>query len=182
MEERTPEGRVSPLWTPHSGLGYPSGYPSFFLDWPAALCPTLASARPPAGRAGAGVSYKRDMGGCPATSSGFPLGGSCLRSRLMRGRFCTQPFLVESPCPTACRLYAGFLLLRWVPGRPLIRPGCAGPPSPQGEGFGWGKPVLSSAFIQAEVPFRLYRGGSPPHASQPAQPGGGPLRASVANW
>ena len=29
MEERTPEGRVSPLWTPHSGLGYPSGYPSF---------------------------------------------------------------------------------------------------------------------------------------------------------
>ena len=26
----------------------------------------------------------------------------------------------------------------WVPNRPLIRPGCAGPPSPQGEGFGGG--------------------------------------------
>ena len=56
----------------------------------------------------------------------------------MRGRFCTQPFLVESHCPAPCRLYVNFLLLRWVPGRPLIRPGCAGPPSPQGEGFGRG--------------------------------------------
>ena len=34
-----------------------------------------------------------------------------------------------------------------------------------------------TAFIQAEVPFCLYRGGSPTHASQPAQLGGGPLRA-----
>ena len=32
-----------------------------------------------------------------------------------------------------------------------------------------------TAFIQAEVPFRLYRGGFPTHASQPAQLGGGPL-------
>ena len=36
-----------------------------------------------------------------------------------------------------------------------------------------------SASIQAEVSFSLYRGGSPTHFSQPAQPGGGPLRASV---
>ena len=28
------------------------------------------------------------------------------------------------------------LLLRWVQGRPLIRPGFAGPPSPRGEGYG----------------------------------------------
>ena len=35
----------------------------------------------------------------------------------------------------------------------------------------WG----STAFIQAEVPFRLYRGGFPTHFPQPAQLGGGPL-------
>ena len=37
----------------------------------------------------------------------------------------------------------------------------------------WG----STAFIQAEVSFSLYRGGSPTYASQPAQPGGGPMPA-----
>ena len=64
----------SPLW---SGISF--GVSLFFVSWPAALYPTLASARPPAGRAGGGVSYKRDMGSCPVTSSGFPLGGSCHR-------------------------------------------------------------------------------------------------------
>ena len=49
----------------------------------------------------------------------------------------------------------------WVQGRPLIRPGFAGPPSPQGEGFERGK-----------APSRLRN-----HPSQPAQPVGGPLRA-----
>ena len=48
----------------------------------------------------------------------------------------------------------------WVQGRPLIRPGFAGPPSPRGEGFGGGK-----------NPSRLRN-----HLPQPAQPGGGPLR------
>ena len=51
----------------------------------------------------------------------------------------------------------------WVQGRPLIRPGFAGPPSPQGEGFGRGND-----------PSRLQT-----HPSQPAQLGGGPLRALV---
>ena len=50
----------------------------------------------------------------------------------------------------------------WVPNRPLIRPSVrTGAPSPRGEGFGGGN-----------APSRLRN-----HASQPAQLGGGPLRA-----
>ena len=48
----------------------------------------------------------------------------------------------------------------WVQGRPLIRPGFAGPPSPRGEGF-------ALCF-----PSRLRN-----HLPQPAQPVGGLLRA-----
>ena len=39
----------------------------------------------------------------------------------------------------------------------------------------WVGAVTDTAFIQAEAPFSLYRGGSPTHLSQPAQLGGGPL-------
>ena len=34
----------------------------------------------------------------------------------------------------------------WVQGRPLIRPGFAGPPSPRGEGFGGDEPDLETFF------------------------------------
>ena len=53
----------------------------------------------------------------------------------------------------------------WVQDRPLIRPGFAGPPSPQGEGFGGGKD-----------PSRLR---SPPF---PARPAGGRAVTGVGSW
>ena len=94
----------------------------------------------------------------------------------MRGRFCTQPFLVERG---SCRPAAFLLPLRWVSRSPPHLPQCAhwgtyglwwlrldlteqspGLFDPQGEGFGGGKD-----------PSRLRN-----HLPQPAQPGGGPLR------
>ena len=53
----------------------------------------------------------------------------------------------------------------WVQDRPLIRPGFAGPPSPQGEGFGGGKD-----------PSRLR---NPPF---PARPAGGRAVTGVGSW
>ena len=53
----------------------------------------------------------------------------------------------------------------WVLDRPLIRPGFAGPPSPQGEGFGRGC-----------VPFRLQ------HPPPPARPAGGRAVTDVGLW
>ena len=94
----------------------------------------------------------------------------------MRGRFCTQPFLVEGG---TCRLNDFLLPLRWANRSPphptrLRRPTYGlwwlrldlteqspGLFDPQGEGFGGGK-----------APSRLQT-----HPSQPAQPVGGPLRA-----
>ena len=94
----------------------------------------------------------------------------------MRGRSCTQPFLVEGG---ACRPAAFLLLPRWVSRSPphptrLRRPTYGlwwlrldlteqspGLFDPRGEGFGGGN-----------APSRLRN-----HASQPAQLGGGPLRA-----
>ena len=42
----------------------------------------------------------------------------------------------------------------WVPNRPLIRSGCAGPPSPQGEGFGVRNPLqgIQSPSVQRTRP------------------------------
>ena len=37
----------------------------------------------------------------------------------------------------------------WVQGRPLIRPGFAGPPSPRGEGFGGGKEAFHLGYRAA---------------------------------
>ena len=95
----------------------------------------------------------------------------------MRGRFCTQPFLVER---SACHPNAFLLPLRWVSRSPPHPPQCAhwgtyglwwlrldlteqspGLFDPRGEGFGGGN-----------APSRLRN-----HASQPAQLVGGPLRA-----
>ena len=53
----------------------------------------------------------------------------------------------------------------WVPNRPLIRPGFAGPPSPRGEGFGG-----------RCVPFRLQ------HPPPPARPAGGRAVTGVGSW
>ena len=94
----------------------------------------------------------------------------------MRGRFCTQPFLVEGG---TCRLNDFLLPLRWANRSPphptrLRRPTYGlwwlrldlteqspGLFDPRGEGFGGGK---NSSRLRNHLP-------------QPAQPGGGPLRA-----
>ena len=53
-----------------------------------------------------------DASSCRAAQpGGFPLGGSCHRRGRMRGRSCTQPFLVEGG---ACRPDAFLLPPRWV--------------------------------------------------------------------
>jgi hypothetical protein len=99
----------------------------------------------------------------------------------MRGRFCTQPFLVERG---SCRPAAFLLPLRWVSRSPPHPPQCAhwgtyglwwlrldlteqspGLFDPQGEGFGRGC-----------VPFRLQ---PPPF---PARPAGGRAVTGVGSW
>ena len=74
----------------------------------------------------------------------------------MRGRFCTQPFLVER---SACRPNAFLLPLRWVSRSPPHPPQCAhwGTFPPRGRLWGW---VLS--FRVSTVP-PIYPAG---HASQ----------------
>ena len=94
----------------------------------------------------------------------------------MRGRFCTQPFLVEGG---TCRLNDFLLPLRWANRSPphptrLRRPTYGlwwlrldlteqspGLFDPQGEGFGGGR---APSWMRNHLP-------------QPAQPVGGPLRA-----
>jgi len=94
----------------------------------------------------------------------------------MRGRFCTQPFLVEGG---TCRLNDFLLPLRWANRSPphptrLRRPTYGlwwlrldlteqspGLFDPQGEGFGGGR---APSCMRNHLP-------------QPAQPVGGPLRA-----
>ena len=94
----------------------------------------------------------------------------------MRGRFCTQPFLVEGG---TCRLNDFLLLLRWAnrsppssdsaspahlwfmvasPGPDRTVPGLFDPP--RGRLWGWESPSCMRN-----------------HLPQPAQPVGGPLRA-----
>ena len=99
----------------------------------------------------------------------------------MRGRSCTQPFLVER---SACRPNAFLLPLRWVSRSPPHPPQCAhwgtyglwwlrldlteqspGLFDPQGEGFGGGC-----------VPFRLQ------HPPLPACPAGGRAVTGVGLW
>ena len=99
----------------------------------------------------------------------------------MRGRFCTQPFLVER---SACHPNAFLLPLRWVSRSPPHPPQCAhwgtyglwwlrldlteqspGLFDPRGEGFGGGC-----------VPFRLQ------HPPLPARPAGGRAVTDVGLW
>ena len=133
MEERTPEGRVSPLlvWDILRGI------PLFLFP---GLRPCIQRGKRPAPRLGGlGQAFRTNgIGWLPCHVQRLPLGGKLSPKVTDEGAIPPKPFLVESHCPAPCRLYAGVLLLRWVPGRPLIRPGCAGPPSPRGEGFGRG--------------------------------------------
>ncbi len=114
------------------------------------------------------------------TYEGFPLGGSCHRRGRMRGRSCTQPFLVEGG---ACRPAAFLLLPRWVSRSPphptrLRRPTYGlwwlrldlteqspGLFDPQGEGFGRGSFPAEHPILP---PNRLTRQGTPRRVSPPA--------------
>ena len=81
----------------------------------------------------------------------------------MRGRFCTQPFLVER---SACRPNAFLLPLRWVSRSPPHPPQCThwGTFPPRGRLWGWEEPFPS------EKP--------PP----PARPAGGRAVTDVGLW
>ncbi len=72
-----------------------------------------------------------------AQPRGFPLGGSCHRRGLMRGRSCPQPFLVER---SAYRPDAFLLLPRWATRSPPHPPQCAhwGTFPPEGKALGGG--------------------------------------------
>ena len=133
MEERTPGRRSFLLPGPtFSGFLKP-GKVGFSFSY---KLKTDARNGPPPGWAGWGRRFvQTGQGRLTCHVQRLPLGGKLSPKVTDEGAIPPKPFLVESHCPTACRLCAGFLLLRWVPGRPLIRPGCAGPPSPQGEGF-----------------------------------------------
>ena len=130
--------------------------------------------------AGAGVGREGISLQGHTTYEGFPLGGSCHRRGRMRGRFCTQPFLVEGG---ACRPDAFLLPPRWVSRSPphptrLRRPTYGlwwlrldlteqspGLFDPQGEGFG-----------SEKDPSRLR---NPPF---PARPAGGRAVTGVGSW
>ena len=118
---------------------------SFFLPGLRPICPTPVTARPPAGRAGkGGFSDGKSTSHRPKPS---PWGeGAPVRTLgRMRGRPCTQPFLVEKRRAPACRLNGIFLLLRWATRSPPHQ----SPPvtaSPQGEAFAGGTSPQRKAF------------------------------------
>ena len=83
-------------------------------------------------------------GGFP-TPKAFPSGGRCPVRTLgwMRGRFGTQPFLVEKRRSIGCRLNEVFLLLRWATRSPP-HPSPSVTASPQGEASGLCSPTRKS--------------------------------------
>ena len=138
-------------------------------------CPDLDSHFAGAGVGREGISLQGHT-----TYEGFPLGGSCHRRGRMRGRFCTQPFLVEGG---ACRPDAFLLPPRWVSRSPphptrLRRPTYGlwwlrldlteqspGLFDPRGEGFGRGSFPAEHPILP---PNRLTRQGTPRRVSPPA--------------
>ena len=91
--KNTREEEVLPPWTHLFWLGGPCGGSLFFSAWPAALYLTPITARPPAGRAGGG-GFADGKGQHSSKPSPWGEGGPAKPGR-MRGRFGTQPFLVE---------------------------------------------------------------------------------------
>ena len=113
-----------------------------FRDWPAAPHPTPVTARPPAGRAGRG-GFRRREGSFPLPKPA-PWGeGGPAKPGRMRGRFATQPFLVEKGRSPDCRLNEVFLLPRWATRSPPHQsPSVTA--SPQGEASGPCSPTRKS--------------------------------------
>ena len=95
-EERTPGRKRFFLPGPtFSGWGDPAGVLSFFLPGLRPICPTPVTARPPAGRAGRGGCCSRKGTHLPPKPSPRGEGAPVRTLGRMRGRLCTQPFLVE---------------------------------------------------------------------------------------
>ena len=141
-EERTPGRSWFFLPGPtFSGWGALRG-DSFFFAWPAAHEPTPVTARPPAGRAGGGGCCSRKGTHLPPKPSPRGEGGPAKPGR-MRGRSCTQPFLVEKGGSPGRRLNEVVLLPRWATRSPPHQsPSVAA--SPQGEASGLCSPPRKS--------------------------------------
>ena len=114
---------------------------SLFSAWPAAHEPTPVTARPPAGRAGKGGLRRREGSFPPPKPSPWGEGGPAKPGR-MRGRSCTQPFLVEKGV-TDGRPNGFLLLLRWATRSPP-HPSPSVTASPQGEASGLCSPTRKS--------------------------------------
>ena len=141
-EERTPGRKRFFLPGPtFSGLGGPCGGPPSFFAWPAAHV-SHARNGPPPGWAGWEGWVRRREGKHSPKPSPWGEGGPAKPGR-MRGRPCTQPFLVEKRRSPDCRLNEVFLLLRWATRSPP-HPSPSVTASPQGEASGLWSPTRKS--------------------------------------
>ena len=146
-EERTPGRKRFFLPGPtFSSLGRPCGGPPSFFTWPAAHLSYARNGPPPSWAGWEGVGVVVGKGRTHPQS--LPLGGEGAPVRTlgrMRGRPCTQPFLVEKGRSTACRLDEVVLLPRWASRSPPHQsPSVTA--SPQGEAFAGGTPPQQNAF------------------------------------
>ena len=128
----------SSLDPPFLVWGDPAGVLLLFLPGLRPICPTPVTARPPAGRAGKGGLRRREGSFPPPKPSPWGEGGPAKPGR-MRGRSCTQPFLVEKGV-TDGRPNGFLLLLRWATRSPP-HPSPSVTASPQGEASGLCSPT-----------------------------------------
>ena len=138
-------GRGSSSLDPPLSGWWPGG--GFFYV-PRLACGPASHARngPPPSWAGWGRWFRRREGKHGPKPSPWGEGGPAKPGR-MRGRPCTQPFLVENRRSPDCRLNEVFLLLRWA---------CRSPPhqspsvtaSPQGEAFVGATPPQRNSFLR----------------------------------
>ena len=144
--ERTPGRKRFFLPGPtFSSWGGPCGGPPSFFACPAALYLTLVTARPPAGRAGGGGGCSRKGAHPPPKPSPWGEGAPVRTLGRMRGRFGTQPFLVEKRRAPGCRLNEVVLLPRWATRSPPHQsPSVTA--SPQGEAFVGATPPQRNAL------------------------------------
>ena len=142
-EERTPGRKRFFLPGPtFSSWEDPAGVLLLFLPGLRPSCPTPVTARPPAGRAGREGFRRREGSFSLPKPSPWGEGGPAKPGR-MRGRFGTQPFLVEKGRSPDCRLNEVFLLPRWATRSPP-HPSPPVTASPQGEASGLCSPTRKS--------------------------------------
>ena len=119
-EERTPGRKRFFLPGPtFSGLGGPCGGPLFFSAWPAAHL-SYARNGPPPNWAGWEAWFLRREGSFPPPKPSPRGEGGPAKPGRMRGRPCTQPFLVEKRRLPSVASTEFFFCPVGQPGRPLI--------------------------------------------------------------